>query len=45
MLGLAVGASIGTATLRALEIICEELRRIRAYERAREKLRRFIQGE
>lgn len=43
--GFLLGVAVGAALLRALELLVEEFRRIRAYERARESLRRFIQGE
>jgi len=43
--GFLLGVAVGAAMLKALELIVEELRRIRAYERTRESLRRFIQGE
>jgi len=43
--GVLLGVAVGAAILKALEMIVEELRRLRAYEKAREKLRRFIQGD
>ncbi len=43
--GLLLGVAAGAALLKALEMIVEEWRRIKAYERARERLRCFIQGD
>ena len=42
---LVIGFVMGLAVGAALVKLVEEIQRLRAYERARESLRRFIQGE
>jgi len=43
--GFLLGAAVGAAMLKALELIAEEIRRLKAYERTRKSLKQFIQGE